>query len=196
VSATPFAPGFAHPLSRILQALREVIASRAGLDRRLAPLVLLLWPYLNRLATRLEALARRLDNGRAAAIRPRATTPRAGSAQPRPPALPRGFAWLTTLIRETAPFRGQVQHLLANPEWAALLVDPRAGRILRPLCRMLGIAPCPELPPALFQPALFQRAPFQPRRPPAAPPPVPVGSAPYAPPEPAAPPSPSVVAPA
>jgi hypothetical protein len=128
-----------------------MIAARAGRDRRLAPLVLLLWPYLHRLATRFEALARRIDAGEAALRRAPTTRP------PRPPrarspGLPDGFGWLLRIALETAPLGSQIRQMLGDPDHAALLTDPRAGRILRPLCRMLGIRPSPELPSALFQP--------------------------------------------
>jgi hypothetical protein len=59
----------------------------------------------------------------------------------------------------TAVYAGQVQTFLADPEAAALLeAAPQAGRILRPLCRMLAIPlpdhlrrpkPSPEPPPAV-----------------------------------------------
>jgi hypothetical protein len=41
----------------------------------------------------------------------------------------------------------QIEHLLGEPETAALLAaSPQAQRLLRPLCRMLGIVPAGVLP--------------------------------------------------
>ncbi|MBV8095775.1 MAG: hypothetical protein JOY71_02935 [Acetobacteraceae bacterium] len=64
-----------------------------------------------------------------------------------PPArLPSGFGWLIRLVPGAAIYGSQLQHLLADPEMAALLADlPQAGRILRPLCRMLAIRLGPEM---------------------------------------------------
>ncbi|MBV8520815.1 MAG: hypothetical protein JOY71_01565, partial [Acetobacteraceae bacterium] len=63
---------------------------------------------------------------------------------PQPYRLPRKLGWLIPLVPGTAAYAGQVQHLLADPEMAALLAgSPQAGHILRPLCRMLGIQPEP-----------------------------------------------------
>jgi hypothetical protein len=55
--------------------------------------------------------------------------------------LPRRFGWLVHLVGHEAAGRGsQLAHLLTEPEMAALVRDvPRARRILRPLCRMLGV---------------------------------------------------------
>jgi hypothetical protein len=55
--------------------------------------------------------------------------------------LPRGFGWLLPLVpQEAACFAGQMRGVLAEPEMVALLAAaPQARRVLRPLCRMLGI---------------------------------------------------------
>ena len=46
----------------------------------------------------------------------------------------------------------QLRHLLRDAEFAAFLAAaPQAGRLLRPLCRMLGIGPDPDIPVGLFQ---------------------------------------------
>jgi hypothetical protein len=66
-------------------------------------------------------------------------------------ALPRRFGWLPQRVPETAIFANQLQQLLADPEIAALLAQcPQAGKILRPICRMLGVQPIPQIlrPPA------------------------------------------------
>ena len=64
------------------------------------------------------------------------------TAAPRAPALPRRFGWLVVAGKhEAAGYASQLEHLLAEPEMAALLdAAPQARRILRPLCRALAIA--------------------------------------------------------
>ena len=138
--------------------MRRIVAARAGRDRAVVAVALVVWPYLHRLAARFEALASRVRAGGGAVATPR-TRP-ASVASPRlPPRLPRGFAWLIRLAPDAAQLGGQVRHLLADPELASLLVAaPQAGRILRPLCRMLGILPGPDLPPALFGPPAGPRS--------------------------------------
>ncbi len=124
-----------------------------------APLVLLLWPRLNRLAARFASLAARVAAGTAAPRRRAASRPAA--ARPRKPysRLPRRFGWLLRLERQAAAAAGsQLRHLLDDPEMAAILAAPQAGRLLRPLCRMLGVRP----PPALVPPT----RPTRPRKPP------------------------------
>ena len=55
--------------------------------------------------------------------------------------LPRRFGWLCGLVPgEAASYAGQLRVVLAEPEMVALLAAcPRAVRIVRPLCWMLGI---------------------------------------------------------
>ncbi len=54
--------------------------------------------------------------------------------------LPRGLAWLLRLVPEAAVYGSQLNHLLSDPEMVALLqAAPQMGRLLRPLCQMLGI---------------------------------------------------------
>ncbi len=169
LSAPPAPPDLSRRLTLIIEALRRIIAARAGRDRAAVPIVLLVWPYLHRLAARFEALARRVRAGGGAVATPR-TRP-ARLAPPRsPPRLPRGLAWLIRLAPDAAQLGGQVRHLLADPELACLLATaPQAGRILRPLCRMLGILPGPDLPAALFRPRGPPRSPALPLPPAASP---------------------------
>jgi hypothetical protein len=56
------------------------------------------------------------------------------------PALPREFGWVRTLLPETGQYAGVLSYLLRDPELAALLAKaPEAGRMLRPLCHLLGV---------------------------------------------------------
>ena len=185
------APSLSQRLTLVVQALRAAIAAHAARDRATVALAWLVWPYLNRLAARFTALAAQVSAGKVT-VAPRATRPRAAPEmqRPRPPGLPQGFAWLARLTPSILPLRGQVCHLLGDPELAALLAAaPGAGRILRPLCRMLGIEAGPDFPPALFA------LPEPPLNPLLAPPPTPALALPAPQARAAAPPAPQPPAP-
>ena len=163
------------------------------------PLIVVIWNRLRRIGDRFARLAARIGAGqlrRRPAPRPNlapsaAPAPSAPSAPQAPPAprpkrpnppppLPRGFRWLLRLVPETTHGRAQLYHLLADPEMAALIAaSPEMGRILRPLCRSLGIRPLPILLPPRPAPA---------PEPPAAPAPPAAAPHPRPPPLPAAPP--------
>jgi hypothetical protein len=155
----------AHWLTLIVAGLQKAAAARAGRDHAVAPLVMLLWTRLARLTARLtarfDALVARLAAGHSPAGRPAAPArPRTRSARKAPAAglrLPRGQAWLIRLLPgEAASYGCQLQALLADPQMAALLAAaPEAGRILRPLCRLLAITPegLLALPSAAGKPA-------------------------------------------
>ena len=152
-------PGLPDRLAGIIEAMRRAAAARAGRYPYLAPLVMVVWNYLGRVSVRFARLAERV--GRGDACRPR-TRP---GPRPRPPpdaspcdttrprkvALPRAEYWLIWLVPDAGSLGSQLRHLLAEPDMVALLeADPRSGRILRPLCRALGIRPGPDVPAALF----------------------------------------------
>jgi hypothetical protein len=147
-----------------MHALREIICNHAGRHPASVAVITLLWPYLNRVAKRFEALIRRIEAGlpvstRAASLAPR--VPRFGPPCLRRPGLPTGFAWLVRLVPyHAACIGGQVRYLLAKPEMAALfMAAPQVGRIFRPLCRMLAVAPGVDLPPGLFPQRVRRRSP-------------------------------------
>ncbi len=131
----------------IIDWLCGAVALRAARDRAVAALLVLVWGRLRRMAVRLATLAARASAGalpghpaRVPHLMPRGSRPRQR--------LPEGFAWLVRLVPEAASYGSQLRHLLSDPEMAALLeAAPQAGRILRPLCRMLGVRPTPALPP-------------------------------------------------
>ena len=120
-------------------------------------LVLLIWNRLGRIGEKFAALAERIRAGTLPAPAPvrTRTVSVSASASPRPERpkpeteMPAGFAWLIRLGGyHAAGFGSQFQHLLSHPEMVALIAAaPRQmGRVLRPLCWMLGIKP----PPGLF----------------------------------------------
>jgi hypothetical protein len=137
----------AHWLTLIVAGLQKAAAACAGRDHAVAPLVMLLWTRLARLTARFDALVARLTAGHPAApARPRTRSASTAPARTAPAAalrLPRSHTWLIRLLPgEAASYGCQLQALLADPAMAALLAAaPEAGRILRPLCRLLAITP-------------------------------------------------------
>jgi hypothetical protein len=158
-------------LGRIMYSLREIIGTHAGRHPASVAVITLLWSYLHRVEKRFAALARRVEAGGAAGAPARTSAaslaprlPQFGPPCPRRPGLPTKFCWLILLVPyHAACIAGQVRHLLMDPEMAALFAAaPQAGRIFRPLCRMLGIAPERGLPPELFRPPVPRRLPTAP----------------------------------
>jgi hypothetical protein len=174
------APDVARRLGMIVAGLIAVVARRFVRMPHLAALALPLWNRLTRGVRRFELVMANLAAGRA----PRPG--RAGRREPapdhdqpaenRPPPsrdpLPRGRAWLVRELGwEAAGFGSQLEHMLREPEIAALLAaSPAACRILRPLCRMLAVHD-DALPPAPRRaraaapaPAVAPAAPPRPRQ--------------------------------
>lgn len=137
-------------LACTIEAIRCAVAAWGAKNRAAAPIIVLLWGRFGRIVTRFTALVAQVRAGRVPAQR---VTRRAdGPAPPRDPPsrptveLPRGFAWLLRLVPETRSLAGQVRHWLTDPELKEILAAaPQAGRLLRPLCHMLGIEPGPAL---------------------------------------------------
>jgi hypothetical protein len=152
-----FSSSLANRLSPAIDALCATIAHHAARHRALASLMLLVWSRLRRLLTRLDRLATRWQTG---ALRP--TRPGGKPGTTPHSRIPTGHAWLVRLVPPAAQFAPQVEALLHDPELASLLqAAPQAGRLLRPLCRMLGIDP----------PSSLRLPPRPPRAKPAAEPP-------------------------
>lgn len=141
------APGIAQRLAVILLALAALVASGFLKDPRRVGLITPLWTRITRAARRFARAMAHLAAGTA----PRPSRPGRGSAGGKPPApLPSGRAWLVVALRHNAAnFASQLNHLLSEPQAAALVAaSPQAARILRPLCHILGITPAcvPLLP--------------------------------------------------
>jgi len=165
ILALPNTPNLSARLTAIIDALCQAAAARlgvrrtareasAGVSRPLSgTLLILLWTRLRHVSQRLAALAARAAAGRALTRRPRSrhvAPPTPARRAPAPwPRLPRKFAWLVRLVPEAACYGPQLHHLLSEPEMAALLAaSPQARRLLRPLCRMLAVAPPHAAPQA------------------------------------------------
>ena len=135
--------------SRILSDLKAAIAARAARDRGLTVLLLAMWGRITRMGMRLEWLVAQWRAG----TLPKPPAPRAAPAERKGkipaarPDYPTAPAWLVeTLGHEGVAYGLQLQHLLTEAECVAFLAAvPQAGRILRPLLRMLGVEPLPEV---------------------------------------------------
>ena len=134
-------------LRLILLGLRSVLGMW-GLDGSVAVLV------SNRagwIFAKIERMLLRFRAGTLSRASLRISTARGrGKTASRGPALPRRFGWLVIAGKHQAVGYGsQLQHLLAEPEMAALLeASPQARRVLRPLLRALAV----ELPWTVTQP--------------------------------------------
>ena len=132
-----FAPDFARRFGLILAALVALVSRRLLREPRLALLIVPLCTRLRRAARRFERLMARL----AAGTPPRPHHSGPGGSHPSGTALPTGRGWLIRVLGyEAAGYASQLQALLAEPAAASLLAaTPKAGRILRPLSRLLAI---------------------------------------------------------
>ena len=126
-----FAPRFV----MIMTALAALVAARLLRHPRLCALIVPLWTRITRAGRRFERLMTRLAAGKPA--KPH----RSGRGGPHRNIFPTGRAWLVVALgSEGACLASQLQALLAEPGAADLLaLVPSAGRILRPLSRMLAI---------------------------------------------------------
>ena len=135
--------------SRILCDLKAVIAARAARDRALTVLLVAVWGRITRMGARLERLVALWRAG--TLPKPRAQGAERAERKPGIPAPKPGYptapAWLVAKLGHEAVACGlQLQHLLTEQECVAFLAAvPQAGRILRPLLRMLGVDPLPEV---------------------------------------------------
>ena len=159
----PALTSLVRPFAFCMGLLREFIFRRAAPTLALGPLMPLLYNYLGRTVRRLDALVLKWERdqlpARPCASRPTRTTPAPRDATPAPktPGLPTKNGWLLACHPPLGMYSGAVEQLLTDPDTRALLAAaPQAGRLLRPLARMFGLA-LPE----------WLRLPKRPRKPPA-----------------------------
>ena len=125
----------------VLTGLQAAIAVVAARERHLTVLLVAVWGRIGRIHTRLERLIRLWRAG----MLPKPRRSRAGETQTRTGVrakseLPTVPAWLLVAVREAGPYGTRLEYLLSGEEAKAFLAAcPQAGRILRPLCRMLGV---------------------------------------------------------
>ncbi|MCC6718081.1 MAG: hypothetical protein IT555_09360 [Acetobacteraceae bacterium] len=158
----------------ILADLRAAIGTHLGRDRTYEAWLALAWQRIGRMSQRFQRLYHRWQAGTLPKPRPS----RAGQSRPerpKPPYFPRHHAWLAAKTdHNVRSLASQLTHLLARPDLDDFLkAAPQAGRILRPLCHMLGIEP-----PA---PAILPAKPRAPRTRPESPPSAPVHHGKYTP---------------
>ena len=137
-AAAPASPGFLLRFAGFIAALCACVAAE-GVRHRRGSLTVLAWTRLRRLCARLETLATRPQ----APARRRPGRP--GRSGP-PHRLPRAHGWLRRAFPATASLAPQLRALLDAPDMQAFIAaTPAAGRVLRPLCHTIGIAPPPAL---------------------------------------------------
>ena len=131
----------------ILSDLQAVIAAHAARNRALTVLLVAVWGRVARMRTRLARLVALWRAGKL----PKPPVARVRGAAERSTGkkqiFPTARNWLThQLGYEAAAYGSQLRHLLTDAECAAFLeAVPQAGRILRPLLRMLSGDPLPEV---------------------------------------------------
>jgi len=131
-------------LGLILAGLGAVVARRFLRDPRYFALIVPLFCWFNRSAQRFARAVARPKVIRPAVV-VRATRPALDRVRATRVRLPSGRAWLLHALGwEVAGYGSQLETLLAEPAMVALLAEvPAVGRIIRPLRRMLGMAPKP-----------------------------------------------------
>jgi hypothetical protein len=117
----------------------------------------LFWNRTGRAVRRFAVLYQAWIAGTLKPPRPKSATPPVAPPEPRPAPLrlPRAFAWLNHRVPEVVPAAGMLDLLVQEPERRRFATEvPRVGRLLRPLCRALGIRPPAELqlPPRTRRP--------------------------------------------
>ena len=154
------APSLAAPARPVYAGAKAgwVMPPNSHLPRLPGPIWSLLWFRLHRLANRLTRLHDRWQAGTLPKprVRPASATPRTTPRQPPariptfpmpgtplvdPPArLPRGHGWVLKRLPHCAEQSGRLHDLLQRAETRRFVEDaPQAARLLRPLCRALGV---------------------------------------------------------
>ena len=151
-------------LTGILGTFLKAAGVRSSRERALIPIVERLWHRVNRLRNRFARLLAKLATGwRPKLVAGPARARPANTDRVRPEALPRGHVWLYAMLPgDAASCASQLQAMLADPGMRAVLAEvPAAGRIMRPLCRLLGLTLGDPLG-ANFAPQPRRRAPAAP----------------------------------
>jgi hypothetical protein len=145
VVPAPQAP--AERFAAILLWLAKAVAARSGAGLPF-PLIALIVDRLRRIKQRFSHVAAAVGAGNHRPRR-RAAAARPGQKPPPPDQLPKEFGWLLKLVPDAAGYRSQLEHLLHDPDMAALLAAAPASlrRPVRSICWMLAIPPPPVLAP-------------------------------------------------
>ena len=124
----------------LLTRLQAAIAVVAARERTLTVLLVAVWGRIGLIGTRLERLVALWRAGKLP--KPRAWLGRVpGTAgTKREQVFPAAPAWLLVAVREAAPLGARLGDMLSEAECVEFLAAvPQARRLLRPLCRMLGV---------------------------------------------------------
>jgi hypothetical protein len=170
----PPPPAPAERFATLLRWLGQAVAARSGGDRLSYALIGLIIDRIRGINQCFARLAARIRDGKYFSRRFAPRRPPVGDRHREPNKLPQTFGWLLKLVPEAVGSRSQLECLLRDPEFAALLAAAPAslGRPLRSLCRMLRVSP-PEIlaPPARPRPP--RKTPPAPKTPPPPPRPQP-----------------------
>jgi hypothetical protein len=150
-------PTLSEALAIIINGLCAAMQRESENDRYIIPMCIRLWTRLLHLTKRYNRLVTLWREGRLTPYRPRPyrqrtkwpEPPKKPGEEPKPKhTLPSAFGWIVKYVPGAALYRDQLRELLADPEMIAFLTAaPQAGRLLRPLCRTLGVALTAELLP-------------------------------------------------
>ena len=153
----------AEKFSTVIRWLTGVVAARSGGDQLSYLLIGYITERLRRINQCFKRIVARLGAGTYAPRRFAPHRPPADKRPREPSKLPNTFGWLLPLVPQAIGYRAQLEHLLRDPEFCALLAAAPAtlGRPLRSLCWMLRLSP-----PDILAPPKRPRPPKQP--PPAA----------------------------
>ncbi|MBV8578898.1 MAG: hypothetical protein JOZ58_28165, partial [Acetobacteraceae bacterium] len=151
----PLPSCFAQLFALILKGLQKAMAANGPKAGAYQVLVNPTWNRISRLSARFLALVAAFREGRLRPPRSRTRRSSRKDGSPKPFRFPSKFGWLLRFGSEVACSRSQLEYWLnTNADAAAFIAAvPQSGRIIRPLCHMLGI----ELPEAV-------RLPPRPRR--------------------------------
>jgi hypothetical protein len=165
-------PAPVEKFASLIRWLTQAVAAMSGGDRLSYLLIGLITERLRRINQCVKRIAAFVGDGKYA---PRRFAPHRPPAdpKPRPPnQLPQKFGWLLPLVPEAVVFRSQLERLLRDPEFSALLAAAPAtlGRPLRSLCWMLRLTPPDILAPPAKPPRPRKPRPAKAARPPPLPP--------------------------
>ena len=147
MTTSPF-PAPTADLMVAFRVLRKTVGD-FGLKLGVGPVLLLLvYRRIGQIMVRMERLVAQYQAGTLRRVKPRVAAPKRDDAEKRTRAkplevLPRKFGWLRQQMGwQLGGHCGQFETILHRPEMVEMLVAcPQAIRILRPLCRMLGMDP-------------------------------------------------------
>jgi hypothetical protein len=144
-------------LDIIVNGLCAAMQKQSETDPYIVPICIRLWTSLLHMTKRYERLVARFLEGSLRPYSPRPYRPRTKwpeplrkpGEEPKPKTtLPRAFGWILKYVPGAALYSDQLRVALADPLMIEFLTAaPQAGRLLRPLCRTLGVPLTAELLP-------------------------------------------------